>query len=107
MKIKIHKIVTLVVFFILFMNFGYSQCDYSRYGNAPRELTVGRISETGMRTGHPYTLFVKTDNFNLDEAITKIRLNLQNQLPIGNELIFPSNSYADLYKGIWLYANSP
>jgi hypothetical protein len=107
MKTKGQKIATLIILFILHLNIGYSQCDYSRYVNAPRELTVGRISEPGMRSGHPYTLFVKTNNFSLDEAITNIRLNLQSAIPIGINSEYPANSYADLYKGIWLNANSP
>jgi hypothetical protein len=107
MKSKGQKVTILILLFILGMKIGYSQCDYSRYGNAPRELTVGRISEPGMRSGHPYTLFVKTDNFNLEEAISKIRLELFNGLPKIDKIEFPSNSYADLYKGIWQNANLP
>ncbi len=36
MKTKL-QIACLIIIFILQVRIGYSQCDYSRYGNAPRE----------------------------------------------------------------------
>jgi hypothetical protein len=37
------KLTGLLTILIFSIQIGYSQCDYSRYGNAPRELTVGSI----------------------------------------------------------------
>jgi hypothetical protein len=66
-----------------------AQCDYADYSDAPKELFRKRVNETGMRYGNPYTMFVRGDNFNLDNTLIQIRKNILFGTPLTGVKDFP------------------
>jgi hypothetical protein len=72
-----------------------AQCDYADYSDAPEELFRKRVKEPEMRYGNPYTMFVRGDDFNLEEILTQIRNNIRKGTPSLKENL---NIYANLYK---------
>ncbi len=101
------KIFAILLLILIFNSKVYTQCEYADFSDAPKELFRKRVKEEGMRYGNPYTMFVKGDDFNLDNAITSIVHNLKSGIPpIGGDRFFKQNSYADLYKSIWKNAIS-
>ncbi len=66
-NLRIKSIILIFLYNIISLNI-YAQCNYAEYSDAPEELFKKRVSESGMRYGNPYTMFVRDENFNLNTA---------------------------------------
>ncbi len=102
---KIMKTKLLIVGFLLSLN-AIAQCNYAEFSDAPKELFRKRVKEPGMRYGNPYTMFVRDENFNLQNTLQKVKDNINEGSPKTKPLDF-QNEYGSLYYGILQSANEP
>ncbi|MBC7383134.1 MAG: hypothetical protein H7296_09095 [Bacteroidia bacterium] len=101
------------IFFILMQYlplYVYCQCNFNdQMGSPPEELNRRHLNDIhdnkvpGFRYGHPYTMFVKGDDFNLLSSLQKIRDNIRQGQPFNVNT--NTNDYANLYKEIWEATN--
>ncbi|MBC7382737.1 MAG: hypothetical protein H7296_07030 [Bacteroidia bacterium] len=102
------------IFFILTLclpTYLYCQCNFNdQMGSPPEELNRRHLNDIhdnkvpGFRYGHPYTMFVKGDDFNLINTLQKIRDNIRKDQPFSSLVDIP-NDHAQLYKEIWEATN--
>ena len=75
------KILILILLFLCYR--GSAQCDYADDSNAPKELLRKRLKdkESGFRYGNPYTMFTRSDGFDLAVTLNQIRNNIKDGSP--------------------------
>lgn len=91
-----------ILFLLIIINdrVTFSQCQYGDKSNSPEELFRKRLRPEGMRYGNPYTMFVKGDDFNLNNSLEAIRENIKKGNAKNSETDF-QNDYGNLYYQIY------